>query len=458
MGASHKPDRNVICLVVDRLGAGALGCYGNTWIETPEIDRLASRSFLFDHATTDSPRLESIYGSMWQSLPTLATQDSGSQPTLFDLLADAGFHTTLLTDEAALVSYGGARHSLAESFHQQVILSAVTGDASGEGCVAAAPAAGKAPGIEQTQMAQLFATAVDLQHDAAEPFVLWLHARGMSAPWDAPLEFRNQFADKLDPTPPETAEVPCRMLPPRGHPDYDPDELLGISQAYAGQVSLLDHCLGALLDDFFESPLAERTLLVFLSSRGFPLGEHRRVGEATDLFGRSEALYGETVHIPWLMLFPDTLGAPVFESAGVRTQALVQPIDLGPTLLDWLGLDAPSQENQLGGGWGKSLMPLVRGEVSSVHDRVCMFANRHERAIRVPEWHMRVSVSSTTGMPNPIETTELYSKPDDRWEVNEISKFFPDEIESLRDALDQYSQASQSPRPVDFPPLAEPLG
>ncbi len=37
---------NAICIIVDRLQAGYLGPYGNTWIDTPSFDRLASQSFL----------------------------------------------------------------------------------------------------------------------------------------------------------------------------------------------------------------------------------------------------------------------------------------------------------------------------------------------------------------------------------------------------------------------------
>ena len=50
--------RSAIILVVDRLGAGHLGPYGNTWVETPALNRLAAESVLFELAITDSPQLE----------------------------------------------------------------------------------------------------------------------------------------------------------------------------------------------------------------------------------------------------------------------------------------------------------------------------------------------------------------------------------------------------------------
>ena len=39
---------NIISIVIDRLHFGYLGCYGNSWIETPNFDQLAASGFLFD--------------------------------------------------------------------------------------------------------------------------------------------------------------------------------------------------------------------------------------------------------------------------------------------------------------------------------------------------------------------------------------------------------------------------
>lgn len=52
---------NAIVLVVDRLGAGYLGPYGNTWLETPHWNRLAARSALFEWALTDAVDLPTVY-------------------------------------------------------------------------------------------------------------------------------------------------------------------------------------------------------------------------------------------------------------------------------------------------------------------------------------------------------------------------------------------------------------
>ena len=56
---------SAIVLVVDRLGAGFLGPYGNTWLETTHFNRLAAQSLVCETAWADSPALDAAYQAMW---------------------------------------------------------------------------------------------------------------------------------------------------------------------------------------------------------------------------------------------------------------------------------------------------------------------------------------------------------------------------------------------------------
>jgi arylsulfatase A-like enzyme len=255
----------------------------------------------------------------------------------------------------------------------------------------------------ETQMARVLRTARDWLDQAREPFCLWVHLQGMAAPWNAPWEYRASYAEEEDPRPPTFIEVPKRQL----RANYDPDELLGIHQAYAGQVSLLDDSLEPICDWLATDRRAASTLFCFVSARGFPLGEHLRVG------AYDEALYNETLQVPWFMRFPDGLGRLE------RTQALVRPSDLPAAILDWLGLNLDSQS--IRGG----LLDLIRGQTHAWRD--CLrFAISTEQAIRTPAWYLRVPAA---GLP------ELYAKPSDRWEVNEVAKLLPDVVAALQSVL-----------------------
>ena len=241
---------NAIVLVVDRLGAGYAGPYGNTWIDTPELNGLASRGWLGEFALLDTPRVDRLYRSYWTGRHAACPDPAGDRPfSLVSALGEAGVRCSLLTDEP-----GVAFHDLARPFPEHRLIDPPE-------------ATGAAADASRTQMAELFGAAIDWIARPHEPFLLWMHARGMNGPWDAPAEFRHRFVDEEDPPPPAFVDVPNEPFAAGS----DPDRLLGLASAYAGQVALLDSCLGALLDAFDQSPLAENTLLLLTSSRGFPL-------------------------------------------------------------------------------------------------------------------------------------------------------------------------------------------
>jgi arylsulfatase A-like enzyme len=394
---------NSICLILDRLHAGYVGAYGNTWIETPELDRLASQSFLFDQCLVDSPRLEALYRSYWQGWHAMLGDPPDDRPALIRPLRDRGIRTILLTDETQV-----AAHPLAEHFDELVGIDPP-------------PAAKLARTMDRTHLARCFAQLIDVLDSTAEPFFLWAHFTALGAVWDAPLALREQYVEEDDPQPHQSAEVPCRMLPK----DYDPDDLLGVSQAYAGQVSLLDACLGALLEFLEERSLGSSTLLALMSARGFPLGEHGRIGPCDD------ALHGPLVHVPFLLRWPDARGA------GVRTQALVEPADLWATLADFFQVaDLPASPS------GRSLLPVVADESLVLRDRLCIAGTASEQAIRTPAWYLRST-------PAP----ELYAKPDDRWEVNNVTDRCLEIAEAHLAALREFPQALREGKIGDLPAL-----
>jgi arylsulfatase A-like enzyme len=305
-----------------------------------------------------------------------------------------------LTDDRTV-----AEHPLAETFDERIV---VPQDE------APLPAAE----VEATHMFRLFAAAGQWLAAARQPFLLWIHARGMAGPWDAPVEFRRQFVEEDDPLPPDATEVPCRCL----GADADPDELLALRYAYGGQALLLDLCVGALSASLAESPLANTTMLSLLSARGFPLGEHGRIGCCDD------ALYEELVHVPWMLRLPDGQGA-----LG-RSSALVTPADLNATLLDWFGLDGLQPGEAARAAW--SVLPLVQNDAWVVPRQcVCLRGAGSQLAIRTVAWHLRIG---------PDDRAELFAKPDDRWEVNDVADRCEPVVTRLRQVLAHIIQASQS--------------
>jgi arylsulfatase A-like enzyme len=404
---------NAICLVIDRLHCGFLGAYGNTWIETPAFDRLAAESFVFDQMLVDTPRLGPLYRSFWQGWHALAPAVE-DRPTLPGLLREAGVSSTLLSDDRAVIE-----HPLAIEFDNCIQI-----DPPWQSQMAAEGA------YAETHLARCFLQIVDWVQTAKRPFLLWCHLGGLGTTWDAPRECRERYWDESDPPLLATADVPDRML----KAGFDPDELLVYTQAYAGQIALLDTCLGGFLEVLEERPAAHKTMLALMSARGFPMGEHLRLGPC------DEALHGELVHAPLLLRFPDGLAADRL-GATARSQALVEPADLWATLLDcWRIAAAPPSPT------GVSLMPLVREEAVATRDRLVVAGAGQERAIRTPAWYLRKT-----------EPPELYAKPDDLWEVNNVAVRCQEVVECLLDAADRFEQAIYSGSVADLPPLSDVL-
>jgi arylsulfatase A-like enzyme len=400
---------NTICLVLDRLHAGYLGPYGNTWVQTPAFNRLANESFTFDQMLIDTPDIERLYRSYWHGWHALSAHEPPAERrSLVAALREAGVATALVSDERRVLD-----HPLAVDFDEFVEI-----DPPWQ------PRA--ADDIEQTHLAKCFAELIDWLPSARTPFFLWCHLASLGTAWDAPLDYRRSYCDDDDPAVPTTAEVPDRLL----SENFDPDEALGASQTYAGQISLLDGCLDALLQELDESEAGRDTLLVVTSARGFPLGEHRRIGPC------DEALYGELVHVPLFVRFPDRA------DAAARTQALVEPADLWASLWQYLNVgDLPRSPTAL------SWLPIIAQEASAPrHDRLCTAGVNNDRSIRTPAWYL-----------HDVGDGELYVKPDDRWEVNNVSNRCLEIVESLKQARVQYEQTLHSGQIGDLPPLEDVL-
>lgn len=426
---------NVICLVLDRLHAGYLGAYGNTWINTPALDRLAAQSFICDGAIIDSPDLATAYRSLWLGRHACCLSGSEAQDeTLPAIFARNGWQTTLLTDDATV-----AEHPLAAGFQEKIFLKPAE-DLQGRGGQVQVSAS-----AEETDAAKFFAAVVEELTSTSEPYLAWIHTDTLGRVWDAPLAFREQFADKDDPEAADWANVPERILPD----EFDPDELLPITHAYAGQVSLLDE----LVDSFSEtlsknSGGADETLFVLFSPRGFPLGEHHRVGSCDD------ALYAELTHVPLMIRIPGQQGG------SNRSRALVQPADLSTTILDCCGLRYGDAGAAVVGA-GRSFLPIIQGQSASEFDRACVAAD-NQQVFVTPGWSLRVSTEGTSAEEESAakaaeEKIELFVKPDDWVEINNVADRCPEIVEEMRGTMSEFIDACRADEPAVLAALPDEL-
>ena len=141
---------------------------------------------------------------------------------------------------------------------------------------------------------------------------------------------------------------------------------------------------------------------------------------------------------------------PRGQHGGVRHQALVQSVDLLPTIVSALGLKPIDRD--LASPHGHDLLPLIRGEQSKVREYACMGMDVAEFAIRTHLWHLIVPIETD---PEEPRSAELYRKPEDRWDQNNVIEQHPEVAEHLELALRRFVDALRNGESKTFPSLRD---
>lgn len=403
---------NVICLMTDRMNIGLLGAYGSSYVETPAFDRLAFESVLFDQYGTSTLDLDRLYEAFWTGADPTQKDSRPSEP-LAERFARAGYQTILLTDAQEIAFSPAAAH-----FDRVERLESSASNRCAET-------------VEETAFFAFFAQTADLIETARkkdQPIFLWGRCAGFGGAWDFPLSIRSLFVeDQQDPPAYEGESAPFfewarptkkKNAADDALPDYD--RVQAVVEAYAGGMSVWDRALESLLGWLRAESFWDTTHFILGSERGFPLGEHGRVG--TPASGEP-IFYAEELHLPLLWRRPSN------RSASVRPKAPVGPDDLYRTLRAIAASDddrKPTLEDL-----AEERCDLIRPYVP-VAERG---AESLRRGLLTPEWFFALRMSAESP---DSETAELYVRPDDRWDVNEVSSRCADSVTTLRALLDKH--------------------
>jgi arylsulfatase A-like enzyme len=412
-----------IVVVARGLQLGALGCYGNQWIDTPALDALAAAGVVFDQHFADNADPLGARRA-WRSgryhLPTPSpAAESGSERDLLAALRERRIHTCLIVDDSRP---SPDEFALGWDEVERIV-----------------PAEDESP-LEATLEA---AGAILERLEHRDDWLLWIDFGTLLSPWDVPEEFQTPYfheepleeedeeeeAPELEPLTP-LAEMPVGAIDP------DDDTLfLSLHASYAAAVSYLDSGIGALLQALDGLEGGSDMLLLFTSDVGPNLGEHGMIGPV------HARLHDEVIHLPLLVRLPG--GA----EAGRHVSALTQAVDLAATLADYFQEPLPDAH-------GRSLLPLARGEVEAIRSYAC--AGRQtgaeiEYALRTPEWAFLLPVLPS-GDDSP-HAPQLYVKPDDRSEVNNVLQHHLDLAEQYEQTLRDFVTVSCQPGPLQTPLL-----
>ena len=368
-----------------------LGLYGNTALETPAFDRVASEGITFDFAFSHSCDLPAALDRM------MADPNGDNGQSITDWVDG---RTVMVTDcQIAAQS--------ATKAHFETIVDVRASDTG-------KPAAS----IAETHAAEFFSASIQAVEELSDGDLLWLHFSGLSQVWDAPREMRLEFTGEDDPEPYLQTAPPQMDFDPN---QDDPDILVSIQQAMTAQVAVIDELLDVFLTFIQQHAIANTAHLIVSSPRGFSLGGGGKIG-----IGAS--LESESVHVPLLIKPTASQG----QFAGWRSHSLVQNSLVFETLKHLCGEGAVD---------GISIEAFLQQQSPVLMEQSptpIFLAGRSERAIQNHQWKLIAKMPDGETDTAPVYgevVHRLYVKPDDRWDVNDVSARCPRVVDELSELL-----------------------
>lgn len=410
---------HAIIVVCDAFHLGYLGCYGNEWIATPHLDQLAYAGFVFDQCFPNQPRRGASRFSAFTGTSGFIPRGGGGPTSLGARCQAQGVATLFVTDDPAPADpltpaeFSSFRQIEPAPFPPEQWASLADLERHAEYKVPPVETAGFAAwadrwrrllGMERRlgakadrPMERLFSAALDwLADHRRQPSLVWLEPAVSTGAWLAPAEVRLRYLE-----PGESPGI-CDPMPGLVGETITKADLPSLRASYAGRISHFDGCMGRFLEGLGELGILDHALIVFTADQGMPLGEHETIGLCRPW------PYEERAHVPLLVRCPGCRVA-------ARSPALVQPTDLLPVLADFFSLPPSDGPCHAGANW----LPLVRGAAVRLRDYACSGLEDREYAIRTHDWKLILPVEP--GSAAALRPRELYSKPEDRWDVHNVA-------------------------------------
>jgi uncharacterized sulfatase len=371
--ADDRP--NVLFVISDDLN-NSLGCYGHREVQSPNVDRLATRGVRFDRAYVQYPVCNPSRTSFLTGLRPERTRVLGNDvmfrtripdvvtlPQLFRqngyFTAGLGkvFHRGLSPDDVQVER--DDRPSWDHTFYGETTIEGHKGEGRNltNGALAWCRWLAAEGGDEAQHDGQLASEAIRLLVKHRDgPFFLALGFYRPHDPFISPKAYFDRYpldALTLPPRAPDDAGPLPRLALPGGEmraqfgrfTDVERREFL---RAYYAGISFMDAQLGRVLDTLDRLGLSERTIVVFLGDNGYELG-------VRDWWNKN-TLFERSCRVPLIIADPRA------RARGKESTALVECVDLYPTLADLCGLKTPE------GLQGVSLRGLLDDPSGSVKD------------------------------------------------------------------------------------------
>ena len=372
--------KNVLFIISDDLKASVLGCYGDRHCKTPNIDRLAKQSMVFERAycqgTWCAPSRTSFMFSCYQGVGKLNMGQHFRNNDYYSARVGKIYHMRVPGDIIDGTNGKDIPESWTERFNSPGKEAHTPGDYA---CLnlniftnapenrqsTAMPhrmfvtVKSEGDGFDQPD-AKSAAKAIELlKKKRDQPFFLAVGLVRPHYPMVAPKKYFEPYPwQKMEM--PRQAQDDLKDIPKPGlsrlRNDNNqigkfPDNQKRMWSGYYASVTFMDEQVGKILNELDRQGLRENTAIVFTSDHGYHLGEHG--------FWQKSNLHEEVTRIPLIISVPGL--------ASGRTKSIVELVDLFPTLAEATGLPVPENLH------GTSLMRVLQDPTRSVKEGALSF-------------------------------------------------------------------------------------
>lgn len=371
--------KNVIVIMADQHRQAAAGCYNNEYVKTPHLDALSKRGIIYNNAFTACPlcgpsRASFITGTYpyvhenvthpnkrYRTGEQYKAPLSKDVPSLIETFRQSGYKTLtsgylgimgfrddkkVTEDELGFSEVRASSEMYREKYGNDVIYQYNANGILGEMWEPFYQnTQGNVWPYEEDSMWDKFATNetinfLDKAKDDNIPFFAYLGFRAPHPPWVPPKRFRDMYDENNIGELPDYKvthiDKPRRLMERFDYYDcryYPEDVVRNCIASYYAFVSYVDDCVGQIIKKLEECAMLDNTIIVYSADHGELLFDHGICEKHCMLEG--------AVRIPLIISGP---GIP-----NKRSDALVENVDIMPTLIAACGLELPETKKVING-------------------------------------------------------------------------------------------------------------
>ncbi len=409
--STYKPKHlffkmNIVIVVIDSLRPDHLGCYGYYKNTSPNLDKLASQSMVFDAA----------FAPGIPTMPSFTTLLSGLHPyrhgitahaseqrvdprvVMLPQVAKANGMTTIGIDNLAVQSSGrGSWFVRGYDYYSGFLFKPFS-----------------------AQCAELVDRAITFIDDMKDdPFFMFMHLWDPHTPYGPPRPYDTMHYKSTFPEASRQKMVEVKLLAPEYYEAFLADMKLAhaddydyVVAQYDGEISYADAQIGRLLERLEEQDLMDDTIVIAMSDHGECFGEG-------DFYFDHHGLYDATTRVALMCRVPG--------AAAGRREQMISTQDIFPTLCAQMNWQTPSDISSQ-----HQFAPAFNNQPFNPRDEIILVESSRQAsiAIRTKYWKLIVPITEdVNGNPLP----DFYGKPRDPKVLLYDLKCDPNETKNVAD-------------------------